>query len=123
MVRPPPELYGFSISEIAQICRVSLKTASRWKAGQTVPPATSLMILSGDLGILDPLWSGWRVRGGALFSPEGWEITRGDVLAVPLERRALETARAEVRRMKQDLTAQEQPLPDSWPEWVAKLGA
>lgn len=112
----PLELLGIHISDIARICRVSLKTAGRWKDGTTCPPESALMILRRDLGIFDPAWTGWRITGDVLYSPEGWAVPRGDVLAVPLERRALEVARAEVRRMKADLCAQEQPLPESWPE-------
>lgn len=112
----PPELYGKSINEIAERCGVSLKTAGRWKAGTTCPPESALMILRRDLGIFDPAWKGWRVRGGILYSPEGWEIPVGDVLAIPLERRQLANAYAEVRRLKAELYAGEQPLPESWPE-------
>src|SRR6185437_3757649 len=81
-----PELYGIPISEIARICKVSLKTARRWKLGQSVPPKTALMILSGDLGCFDSKWGGWIIRRGELVSPESWCITRNDVLALPLMR-------------------------------------
>lgn len=108
-------LFGISAKEIARICRVSLKTAQRWKSGQTVPPKSALMILQRDLGCLDSHWGGWQLRGGKLYSPEGWEFSPGDILATQLERRALESARAEVRRLRSELYAGEQPLPDSWP--------
>ena len=121
MRKKPEELYGIGIREIAERCRVSEKTADRWKSGTTCPPESALMILSGDLGCFDPAWSGWIIRGNTLYSPEGWAITRGDVLGVPLARLALENARAEARRLKDELYAGEQPLPEAWPEHKLQL--
>jgi Phage protein len=111
------ELYGIPISEIARICKVSVKTATRWKDGHTVPPNTARMLLAGDLGAFDPSWAGWVCRRGLLISPEGWEITVGDVLSIPLMRHQVAAWRAEVRRMKEAVAKQEQPAPDAWPEW------
>lgn len=34
-----------------------------------------------SLEVFDPAWSGWRMAGGKLISPEGLEFTSGDVLA------------------------------------------
>lgn len=95
-----PELYGIPISELARICRVSLKTARRWKLGQTVPPKSALMLLSGDLGCLDPAWSGWIVRDGSLWSPEGWQVRMESVLAIPLLRGQLHALQSENRRFR-----------------------
>lgn len=111
----PPELFGIPINQIARACGVSVKTASRWKDGQTVPPAAAMMILARDLGCFDPAWSGWTIRGAMLISPESWEITLHDVLATPLLRQQLATYQAELRNMKDAVAGlEEQPAPGDW---------
>ena len=115
MATRPPELYGIPISELRRLCRISLKTAQRWKAGQTVPPETALMILRGDLGCFDPAWSGWRIRSDKLYSPEGWEAPMGEVRALPLMRAQIQAYQEEnfrLRGLMEDL--EEQPTPDAW---------
>lgn len=111
----PPEIYGIPISELARICHVSLKTASRWKAGSTCPPTSALLLLAGDLGCFDPDWSGWVIRRGVLISPEGWEIKVNEVLSVPLLRAQLVAYQSEDRKLQ---SIAEQPLPADFPEWV-----
>jgi hypothetical protein len=115
MATRPAELYGINISEIARICRVSLKTARRWKDGTTCPPKSALSLLSGDLGCLDIEWAGWTVRKGILYSREGWEITQNEVMALPLLRAQIEAYKTEERKI---LAMPSQPLPDEFPEWV-----
>jgi hypothetical protein len=115
MAQRSPELYGIPINEIARICRVSVKTATRWKNGTTCPPKSACLLLTGDLGCLDPAWEGWRVNKGILYSREGWEITKNDVLAMPLIRAQLEAYKAAERQV---LTMAEQPAPVDWPDWV-----
>ena len=118
MAKIPPELNGWSIKHIATLCEVSEKTVSRWKAGQTVPPKTALMILRGDLGAFSRDWRGWIIRGGELVSPEGWCITMSDVRATPLQRQQIAIYQAENRGLKAELEArqydQDQPLPSQW---------
>lgn len=54
-----------------------------------------------------------------MISPEGWEITVGDVLALPLMRQQLAAYQTELRLVKERvLMMQEQPLPEVWPDWV-----
>jgi hypothetical protein len=119
-----PEVYGIPINEIACICKVSLKTAARWKAGSTCPPKSALLLLAGDLTAFDPKWDGWMARGGKLISPEGWEITVGDVLALPLMRQQLAAYQTELKRVRAELLlTQEQPLPSTWPEWIFEMRA
>lgn len=78
----------------------------------------------GDLGCLDPGWTGWRVRSGVLYSPEGWEITVSDVLALPLMRQQLAAYKAELRMIQVRVAAMaEQPIPADFPEWVFELRA
>ena len=115
MSERPPEIYGIPISELARICRVSLKTAARWKAGATCPPKSALMLLLGDLGCFDSAWAGWRVRKGVLHSPEGWEIGVNQVLAVPLMRAQIAAYQLEQRKLE---AMPQQPEIADWPEWV-----
>lgn len=120
MLRVQDILYRWSVNDIAQICEVDISTARRWKRGAVCPPKSALMLLSGDLGYLDPAWAGWCVRGGQLISPENWIATPGDVLGIQLTQAQLSTYRAENRGLKAALAAveagfyEEQPLPDQW---------
>jgi len=109
----PPELYGIPIKEIARICQVDIATARRWKRGASCPPKSALFLLAGDLGFFDPLWSGWIIRAGELVSPEGWQITRNDVLAVPLMRSQIAIYQSENRYLRglAESFGEDQPLP------------
>lgn len=91
---------------------MSLKTAMRWKRGDTRPPQTALMILSDDLGCFDHAWRGWQLRDGKLISQEGWEVTPGDVLSLPLLRAQIAGYHAEERQV---LAMDEQPEPGVLP--------
>lgn len=116
----PPELLGIPISEIARICQVSLKTATRWKAGTVCPPQSAMLLLRADLGIFDPVWTGWKIRKNILVSPEGWEIFLTDVLSVPLMRAQISAYQLESRKLKWELEnamanhLDDQPTPESW---------
>lgn len=124
MDKPHPALSGWSISELARICRVNSKTASRWKAGQTVPPQTALMIISGDLGCFSGAWAGWRIRGEELIPPGAWPVRRDDALSVPLMHAQIQSLRAELEAARKALKAleaaqtrpagEDQPTPDTW---------
>jgi hypothetical protein len=122
MRKPPAALYGIPIKEIARICGVSLKTAQRWKAGQSVPPKPALMILEQDLGCFHPDWAGWTMKRGLLCSPEGWEATPGHVRGLQMINATLAAYRSENASLKsavRHLEAQasgfvDQPLPSQW---------
>lgn len=112
----PPELFGVNISEIARSCRVSLKTATRWKNGTTCPPKTALMVLRRDLGIFSPEWAGWTVDGPEIVSPENWRVRRDDALAVPLLEAHIAALRAQVSDLKAARDEiEEQPEPGELP--------
>lgn len=120
MLLRAPELLGVNIKELARICRVSLKTAQRWKNGQTVPPATALMVLRRDLGIFAPEWRGWTVNGEDLVSPEGWCVNRNDALCVPLMLGQISALRSEIAKLKEAADAiDEQPLPGEAPAEIS----
>lgn len=121
MARGENPFYGISIKEIASICHVDLTTARRWKRGARCPPKSALLLICGDLIAFDYEWRGWRARGGKLISPEGWEITVGDVLALPLMRQQLAAYQTELRGIHERvLLMQEQPAPDAWSEEVLR---
>jgi hypothetical protein len=124
MAHPSSPLYGINIKEIARICGVDLTTARRWKRGARCPPTSALLLIQADLGCFDSEWRGWQMRKGFLISPEGWEIGRGEVLAIRILRQQLAGYETELKRLKSELLlTQEQPTPDAWPEWVfEKLG-
>jgi hypothetical protein len=113
MKKPPSILYGLSIKHIAAICQVSEKTAGRWKAGTACPPKTSLWVLARDLGCFASAWHGWTIRDEELLSPEGWSITRNDVLSAPLLRAQVAVYQAENRTLRglAEEFSEDQPLP------------
>lgn len=120
MLRPEDILYGIPVKEIARICEVDLTTARRWKRGARCPPSSALMLLSRDLGYLDPRWAGWTIRSGDIVSPEGWRASPGDVLSIQLTQAQLSAYRTENRSLKAALddaeaaTFEEQPMPHQW---------
>lgn len=73
--------------------------------------------------MFDGAWRGWRIFGRALISPEGWEITVNDVLAVPLMRLQITTYQSELRAAHDALSILEQPEPTEWPDWVFAIRA
>lgn len=116
----PDEIFGRSIKDIARTCRVSERTARRWKDRTRRPSEQELMILRGDLGVFDPKWSGWAVRDGLLISPENWQFKVNDVLAGQLKDAQIRAYQQENRGLKRDLKEallqgfEEQPTPDQW---------
>ena len=112
----PDEVYGVPIMELARMCRVSERTARRWKNGQTSPPQAALMVIAADLGCFDPAWRGWHLRNGRLFSPDGIEVTPEDVVALPFMRAQIAAYQAEQRRVQ---GIEEQPEPGEVGELLA----
>lgn len=114
--------YGIPAEEIARICKVGIRTARRWKSGESEMPETAQMILAGDLGCLDREWRGWTIRNGVLTSPEGWQATPGHVRSLQMMGMTLGTYRRENAALKaavKELEAEwdafeEQPSPANW---------
>jgi len=70
------------------------------------------MILLEDLGWFDPAWKGWRIRDGKLISSEGWAVSPGDILEIPLMRAQIISYQRDERIAKAELEAlEEQPEP------------
>ena len=110
-------LYGYGINEIAAKCHVSTKTAGRWKAGQSDPPATALMILAGDLVCMDPNWRGWTFRHGDLVSPEGWILSIGEARSAPFVKQQVAVLMADNRKLRGIAASfpEDQPSPAELP--------
>jgi len=78
-------------------------------------------LIGADLGCFSAEWSGWRLNGQDLISPEGWRIARGQVMIVPLMRQQMAAYEVELKRLRAEaLLIQEQPLPEAWSEEVLK---
>jgi hypothetical protein len=70
------------------------------------------MILLEDLGCFDPAWKGWRIQDGQLISSEGWAVSPGNVLEIPLMRAQIASYQRDQRIAKAELDAlEEQPEP------------
>jgi Phage protein len=98
------DLHGFSPRLIAQLTGVSLKTAQRWKrAGRAPPIAAKLMELTAhaDLGSLAPSWRGFRLVAGMLWTPENYQLTPGDLRAIPYRTQQLRDLEKEIARPRQ----------------------
>lgn len=121
MLDPKEVLFGLSIKKIVDTCHVDETTARRWKRGAICPPQSALAILTGDLGFLDPAWTGWNLIRGHLVSREGWEISMHDVLAMKLMAAQIDAYQREVRKLRYELAEAErggyedQPDPSEWP--------
>lgn len=88
------------VAEITRLTGAHASTVRRWKRGRlprVIERCLALLQL-GELGSLSPIWSGWRIRGELLYSPEGDRFTPGDV-------RASRVDREQVRELRRQLTA------------------
>jgi hypothetical protein len=109
-------LYSLKPEIIAERTGVDVSTARRWKSGAVRVPKSAAMILEADLGCFAREWRGWCLNGGELVSPEGWRISLGQVLNVPLMRQQLAAYQAALRAKENDTLSrlEEQPLPENW---------
>lgn len=128
MLDPKEVLFGRPIKEIVRVCRVDVTTARRWKKGAQRPPEWALALLHGDLGFLDPIWTGWRLIRGDLVSPENWVIPMGDVLAQRLVAAQISAYQIENRQLKAQIEElrrggyEDQPLPTELGEITIRVG-
>jgi hypothetical protein len=79
------------------------------------------MILTGDLGMLNPAWAGWCIRGEQLISPEAWAATPGEVRSIQMMRAQIQNYQLEQRIARRTLEAlEEQPAPADLPAQLQK---
>lgn len=71
MRKLPCEL--FTTSDLQRIFGVSRRTARRWMVEGLRPELLALarLVKLQDLGAIDPAWSGWIIRDGRLYDPQG----------------------------------------------------
>ena len=105
-------LVGPSPFHVAALCHVSITTAKRWLLGKTRIPHYARLLLTGDLGAINPDWKGWRVEGDAIISPKGWVISRSDLEAAPALMEEITTLREELAAVRCK-SLEEQPRPES----------
>lgn len=79
------------------------RTARRWVAARRIPEPWRrwfAVALQGDLGTAWPDWRGWKMDAGALYSPEGWQFSRGELCALPFEYQRAAALADELRRVQ-----------------------
>lgn len=80
-------LHGLTAESLAELACAHVTTARRWLRRRQAPPAIAralVLLRFGQLAAVSPTWSGWALRAGKLVSPEGLELTPGEVRAGPL---------------------------------------
>jgi hypothetical protein len=96
-----------SADEIAGLTGASVRTARRWRQDRQLPePVQKLaqILMRGDLGSIDPAWSGWAVRRGTLASPAHREpFTVGELEHLPFTAQRVASLEATNRRMTQEI--------------------
>jgi hypothetical protein len=97
-------LYGISAETIADWCKVHVTTARRWKRGEE-PPFAALQLIellsTGNLGIINPAWDGWILKGNSLVAPHGEIFSRGDILSLTFVRQQVAHLMSESRLPRQ----------------------
>jgi transcriptional regulator with XRE-family HTH domain len=97
-------LHGLTAARLAELCKVSQTTASRWRRLRRVPEIHSRLLrilLAGELGSLAPAWSGFTLRDGQLITPEGWTISPGEICAIPFRIQQLRALEIELAQRQQ----------------------
>lgn len=67
-------------AQAAQLLRVSVRTLRNWEQGKARVPysAYALLRIHGGYALPGEAWQGWRIRGDALYSPEGLAFRASD---------------------------------------------
>jgi transcriptional regulator with XRE-family HTH domain len=110
---------GLSLSDAAEACGVSERTFRRWEADNRAPLAVLklLRLLSGRLDVLDSAFSRFWIRQGRLFNdqfPDG--LAAGDLLAANYTRQERDILRAEIGKLKAQISAMTQTSAPSNPK-------
>jgi hypothetical protein len=99
-----PALYAVSADTIADLCKVHVTTARRWKRGEE-PPYAALQLIellsTGNLGVINPAWDGWILKGNSLVAPHGEIFSRGDILSLTFVRQQVAHLQSESRLPRQ----------------------
>ncbi|MET0499629.1 MAG: DUF3653 domain-containing protein [Steroidobacteraceae bacterium] len=96
--------YGYSATVLARLTGVHIDTARRWKRAGRVPAQIAPLIAlrtDGDLGVITPTWSGFRIQKDQIWTPEGSAITPGDLRAIPYRTQQLRELQRQLAEPKQ----------------------
>ncbi|MES1196976.1 MAG: hypothetical protein ABUL58_08530, partial [Steroidobacter sp.] len=77
--------YGYSRELLINELGVSSSTAYRWRREKRIPScrmALMKLALQGDLGAINEHWSGFRMIGDELWTPEDVRVTTGRIRAI-----------------------------------------
>lgn len=82
---------GLSAQQARELVGVDRRTWRRWETGSARIPHAAFELLriiaAGELPAhAGREWQGFAFRAGLLYSPEGWEISAGDVRALVFQR-------------------------------------
>lgn len=92
--KTPTSTYGIPVYHLAALTGVHIDTARRWKRTGFVDGGYGTVIArrtSGDLGFMCDDWRGWKLRGKQLYTPDGWPIRPGEILALPYRYQQIRT--------------------------------
>ena len=74
---------GLTKIQTAHLCFKSVRTVTRWDAGQEIPPECRrlMRMYSGrELAPLSDNWKNWRVGKGVIITPNNWSLTPDRIL-------------------------------------------
>lgn len=73
-------LAALTRAQAAQLLRVTVRTLRNWEQGKARVPysAYALLCIHGGYALPGEAWAGWRIRGDALYSPEGLAFRASD---------------------------------------------
>ena len=93
-----------TVSQVADLCGVSVRTVKRWLDDGA--PLMAYSLIQAHAGSLEPFgWDGWSLRNGVLFSPTGLEYTPNEINAWHFKYQELASLRSRCERMKEEISA------------------
>lgn len=95
---------------ITTLLDVSERTARRW-AAEGIPPQWQRLadiVLQGDLAAIHRPWLGWKIDAEAIYSPDGWRFSRGELTAIPWEYQRLRALSGDVVKLRAELATRAQ---------------
>jgi transcriptional regulator with XRE-family HTH domain len=98
------DLTGISALLIAELTGVSVRTATRWKNKNELPPTAEILLamkLTADLGVHAKAWRGFRIADGLLWTPENQKVGPHDIRAIPYRRHQIREYELELARPRQ----------------------
>jgi hypothetical protein len=94
---------GYSNTQAAEVCCVSVETYRRWRRDRT-PNRAAVRLLAIFAGYLPwDGWRGWEMQGGYLFPP-GFErhgIAPGEVITLPYWRQLAKQLQRDLTRLRE----------------------